>query len=198
MVLNRDDWYRIHLEKLSSYGMPNCIPEIGKLFIAANKKAVGELFGETDTTSDTHLSRFDVIALHELGHAFLQRSNHLYTGKLWTDEFLASYFATCFLKKHKNYPLLPQVGQTGYHPPHKALTDFERLYDKVGARNYGWYQGQFQNLGYELYPKYKTRLIKIFIDNYSKSGKKLPPLMLLKQLEPKIVGRWEQEMDNKK
>lgn len=194
MILNRDDWYLIHLEKLSDYGMPNCIPEIGKLFIAADKKAVGELFGETDTTSDTHLSRFDAIALHELGHLFLQSSNHLYTGKLWADEFLASYFATCFLKEHPNYPLLPQVGETGYNPSHKTLADFEGLYDKVGARNYGWYQGQFQNLGYELYPKFKTDLIKKFIANYSAGGKKLDPLVLLQQLAPEITNQWLKEM----
>lgn len=194
MVLTHDDWYKIHLERESDYGMPNCIPEIGKLFIAADKKAVGELFGETDTTSDTHLSRFDVIALHELGHAFLQRCHHLYTGKLWTDEFLASYFATCFLKEHKNYPLLPQVGETGYHPPHRTLTDFERLYADVGARNYGWYQGQFQNLGYKFYPKYKTELLEKFIDNYSADGQKLEPLALLQQLEPGIMNQWLKKM----
>jgi len=195
MVLDQKDWYKIHLNILNTYGMPNCIPEISKLFIAADKQAVGKLFGEEDSTSDTHLSRFDVIALHELGHAFLQKFNHLYTGKLWTDEFLASYFATCFLKEHKNYPALPQVGETGYNPPHRTLKDFERMYDKIGTRNYGWYQGQFQNLGYELYPKFKTDLIKKFIADYSVNGKKSEPLVLLKQLSPEITNQWLEEME---
>lgn len=194
MVLTRQDWYKIHLNKLSSYGMPNCIPEISKLFIAADKKAIGKLFGESDHTSDTQLSKFDCIALHELGHAFLQTFNHLYTGKLWADEFLASYFAICFFEQNKGYPGLPQVGEKGYTPKYRTLTDFERLYDNVGARNYGWYQGQFQNLGYELYPKFKTQLIKIFIDNFSDAGKKLPPLDLLQQLAPDITNPWLNKM----
>lgn len=194
MVLNQKDWNKIHLNNLSSYGMPNCIPEIGKLFIAADKQAIGKLFGETDNTSDTHLSKFDCIALHELGHAFLQKLNHLYTGKLWSDEFLASYFAICFFEQNKNYPGLPQVGEIGYQPEYKTLADFERLYTKVGDQNYGWYQAQFQNLGYELYPEFKITLLKKFIDNYSTDGKKLDPLLLLQQLAPEMTNKWMKEM----
>lgn len=196
MVLTQDDWNKIHLDNLSPYGMPNCIPEISKLFIAADKKAVGELFGETDNSPDTHLSEFDCIALHELGHAFLQSFNKLYTGKLWADEFLASYFAICFFEEHKNYPGLPQVGETGYIPKYKTLTDFEQLYSNMEAQNYGWYQAQFQNLGNELYPKFRTGLLEIFIENYSETGKKLSPLDLLKQIAPEITTEWIEEMDN--
>lgn len=135
MVLNQKDWNQIGLNPLADYGMPDCLPEIKKIFIAADKNAVGKLFGETDNTGDTHLSRFDCIALHELGHSFLQTSNKLYTGRLWTDEFLASYFAICFFEQNKNYPGLPQVGEKGYTPQYRTLTDFERLYSGVGARN---------------------------------------------------------------
>lgn len=196
MVLNREDWNKIHLNEMVPYGLPNYFTEIAKLFIAADKKAVGELFDETDNTSDTYLSEFDCIALHELGHAFLQSSNKLYTGTLWADEFLASYFAICFFEEHKEYPGLPMVGQTGYTPKYSSLTDFERLYDNVGARNYGWYQAQFENLGYELYPKFKTELLKAFIENYSEAGKKLPPLDLLKQLASEITNQWLKEIEN--
>ena len=143
---------------------------------------------------DMHLSEFDCIALHELGHIFLQTFNHTFTGKLWKDEFLASYLAFCFLKEHKNYPALPQAGEFNYQPKYKTLVDFERLYNKVGDRNYGWYQAQFQNLGYELYPKFKTDLIKKFIANYSANGKKLDPLVLLQQLAPEITNQWIKEM----
>ncbi len=190
MVLNLEDWNKIHLNEMVPYGLPNYFAEIAKLFIAADKKAVAKIFGGTDNTSDTHLSRFDCIALHELGHAFLQTSNKLYTGKLWTDEFLASYFAICFFEQNKNYPGLPQVGETGYTPKYRTLEDFERLYTNVGAENYGWYQAKFQNLGYELYPKFKTRLIKEFIHNASPSGKKLDPQVLLQHLAPEIMNQW--------
>lgn len=194
MVLTQKDWNKIHLTALSNYGMPNYIPEIRKLFAAADKKAVGELFGEADNTPDSHLSKYDCIALHELGHAFLQTFNKLYTGKLWADEFLASYFAICFFEQQKNYPGLPQVGEKGYTPKYKSLTDFEHLYSNVGDENYGWYQSQFQNLGYELYPKFKTRLIKEFINNASPAGKSLNPEMLLQRLAPGIMNKWLKKM----
>lgn len=82
MILNKKDWHQIHLEELSGseYGMPTAWSIINKLFIAADKKAVGKLFGEVDNTSDTHLSEFDCIALHELGHIFFKKSI-IYTPK---------------------------------------------------------------------------------------------------------------------
>lgn len=190
LILNQKDWSDIHLTILSNYGMPNYVPEDRMLFIPADKKAVAKLFGEPDTFDDTHVSDFDCIALHELGHYFFQTANKLYSGKLWVDEFLASYFAICFFEQHKEYPGLPQVGQTGYTPKYRTLADLERLYSDVGDRNYGWYQAQFQNLGYLLYPKFKTELIKKFIENSSASGKKLPPLDLLKQLAPETMNQW--------
>jgi hypothetical protein len=196
MVLDQQDWDRIQLEEYGSpYGMPTAWPVISKLFIAADKQAVGKLFGETDNLPDTVLSAFDCIALHELGHIFLKGFNHTNTQKKWADEFLASYFAICFFKENKNYPGLPQVGESGYRPAYKTLEDFERLYSNVGARNYGWYQGRFQELGNLLYPKFKTGLIRKFIDNYAAGGRKLPPLILLKQLAPEETSQWLKEME---
>lgn len=89
---------------------------------------------------------------------------------------------------------MPQVGETGYQPKYKTLADFERLYSNVGAPNYGWYQGRFQELGYQLYSKFKTDLIKKFIGNYSVNGKHLDPLILLQQLAPEITNQWLKEM----
>lgn len=198
MILKQEDWHYIHLDEYGSeYGMPTAWPVINKLFIAADKKAVSKLFGEPDSTSDTHLSAFDCIALHELGHLFFQKINNTYTRKFWADEFLASYFGICFFEENKNYPGLPQVGETGYQPKYKTLEDFERLYSNVGARNYGWYQGRFQDLGERLYPKFKTDLIREFIANYAVNGKKLEPLVLLQQLAPEITNQWLKEMEEK-
>jgi hypothetical protein len=81
-----------------SYGMPNAWYGIRKLFIAADKQAVGKLFGEVDHTPGNTLSTFDCIAIHELGHIFLTGFAQTHTGKKWADEFLASYFAIFFFK----------------------------------------------------------------------------------------------------
>lgn len=195
MILDKEAWQKIHLEEFGSpYGMPTAEYRLNKLFIAADKSAVNQLFGVNESIKPDSLSQFDCVALHELGHIFLKRYNHTFTHKLWSDEFLASYFAICFFEEHKNYPGLPQVGETGYQPKYKTLADFERLYSNVGARNYGWYQGRFQELGYKLYPKFKVELLRKFIANYSPGGKKLPPLVLLQQLAPEITNQWLEEM----
>jgi hypothetical protein len=193
-LLNHNDWRQSNIGEYSPYGMPDAEPLINKIFMGTDKKAVGELFGETDNLPDSMLSDFDCIGLHELGHIFLERYNHTYLYKMWVDEFLASYFAICFFERYKNYPQLPQVGEYSYTPKYKTLADFERLYTNVGARNYGWYQGQFQNLGYALYPTFKTRLLRIFIANNGSTGHRLPALVLLKKLAPNIMERWLKEM----
>lgn len=193
MVLDAADRHKIHLD--GPFGGPSSLPEINKLFIGTDKQAIGRGYGQADHSADDQISPFDCIILHELGHVFLQSFNNTFTGKLWADEFLASYFAICFFEQHKNYPGLPQVGATGYTPEYRTLTDFERLYFNVGGPNYGWYQAQFQNLCYELYPRFKTELLRKFIENYSDAGKKLPPLDLLKLLAPEITNQWLEEME---
>ena len=194
MILNKDDWHKIHLDEYVPYGMPNAWSRLNKLFIAADKKAVGKLFGVSDNRPDNVLSKFDCISLHELGHIFLKRYKNTHTQKKWADEFLASYFAICFFEENKNYPGLPQVGENNYQPKYKTLEDFERLYEKVGARNYGWYQARFTELGKRLYPKFKVELLREFVDNYSRDGKKLEALVLLRQIAPEITNQWVEEM----
>lgn len=195
MILNQDDWDKTYLDEDGSpYGMPTAFSGINKLFIAADKKAVDKLFGVNENGVDNVLSKFDCVALHELGHIFLKRYNDTHTKKKWADEFLASYFALCFFQQHKSYPGLPGTGESGYQPKYKTLADFERLYSTVGAPNYAWYQGKFQELGERLYPKFKVELIKKFIANYSANGKKLDPLVLLQQLSPEITNQWIKEM----
>jgi hypothetical protein len=196
VILNREAWHKVHLnESGASYGMPNAWYRIRKLFIAADKQAAGKLFGEVDHTPDSTLSKFDCIAIHELGHIFLKGFTQTHTGKKWADEFLASYFAICFFKANNSYPGLPQVGETGYQPEYKTIGDFERLYLAMGGRNDGWYQGKFQELGYRLYPKFKMGLLRKFIANDAPDGKKLAPLTLLKQLAPGITHQWLKEME---
>ena len=176
------------------YGMPNSISNINKVFIAADKKAVAQLFGQTDNLPDSILSMFDNIALHELGHIFLINLKHTHFEERWANEFLASYFAICFLEESHSKSGLPRVDLSGYQPHYKSLEDFERLYSQMNGPNFAWFQGKFVELGYELYPKYKTGLLNRFIVGQSVSGKDLNPLTLLKQLEPKITNQWLAEM----
>jgi hypothetical protein len=197
LILDSTGWNTISREipnSLPVYGLPDAEWRVNKIFIAADKHAVAQLFGQADDLPDSILSEFDYIALHELGHIFLHRYTKTHTGKKWADEFLASYFALCYLKHLNNNLGLPQIDQTSYLPKYKTLRYFEQLYEDVGPKNYAWYQGKFQKLATKLYPHFKIDLLKKFIDNYSAKGKKTDPLDLLKQLAPEITNQWLGEM----
>jgi hypothetical protein len=197
LILDSAGWNMVAREipnSLSVYGLPDAEWRVNRIFIAADKKAVAQLFGLTDNLPDSILSEFDNISLHELGHIFLFRYNKTRTGKKWADEFLASYFALCYLKHRNDTLRLPQIDLTSYQPKYKTLDNFELLYEDVGPPNYAWYQGKFQKLATLLYPKFKVELLKEFIKNYSANGKKPDPLDLLKRLAPQITNQWLEEM----
>jgi hypothetical protein len=197
LILDSQSWNMIARtipNSLPVYGLPDAEPKVNKIFIAADKKAVAELFGLKDDLPDSVLSEFDYIALHELGHIFLERYEKTFTHWQWADEFLASYFAICYLKQVNDTLGLPQLDQTGYQPKYKSLVYFDSLYEGVGPANYAWYQGKFQKLATQLYPLFKLKMLKIFISNYSVNGKKEDPLEFLKHLSPSITDSWAEEM----
>jgi hypothetical protein len=193
LILDSVAWLKIANaipNSLGVYGLPDAEPAVNKIFIAAEKKSVARLVGMEDFLPDSILSPFDYIALHELGHIFLHTYEHTNTHKKWADEFLASYFALCYLKQLNDSLGLPQVDETGWQPKFKTLASFEQLYEDVGPRNYAWYQGQFQKLATELYPRFNVQLLKIFIAKYSSSDAPTDPLNLLIQIAPDITNQW--------
>jgi hypothetical protein len=196
-ILDSGGWAKVVQtipNSIGVYGMPDAEPAVNKIFLAADKKAVASLVGMADNLPDSVLSPFDYIALHELGHIFLHTYLHTHTQKKWADEFLASYFALCYLKQINDSLGLPQLDQTGFVPKYKDLKSFEQLYEAVGPPNYAWYQGKFQKLATALYPVYKVRLIRVFAANFAANGKKTDPLLLLQQIAPGIINQWLAEM----
>ena len=192
LLLDKQDWNKVIF--VIPYGMPASIIERNKLVLAADKKAVGKFFGQTDSLPDNVLSEFDYIALHELGHNFLLRVTKTDAKKEWANEFLASYFAISYLNENKINKGLPQIDQSDFQPKYKTLDDFEKFYFGMSPQNYAWYQGKFQKLGYQLYPKFNIGLLREFIKNYEMPGKKLDPISLLQQLAPDIMTKFLEEM----
>lgn len=180
------------------YGMPFSILKRNLLVIGADKKAVSELLGP-DNTAENELSGWDSIALHELGHIFFDVVKNIHPEENWASEFIANYFAECYYAEtiptfFEGVDFVAQNNPHEYQPKHKTLEDFDRLYLQVGARNYGWYQGKFQELCDRLYPEFKIDLIRKIIDNYSANGKHSDMLTLLKQISPEITNKWLEEM----
>ncbi|MBD2769654.1 hypothetical protein IC235_17325 [Hymenobacter sp. BT664] len=144
--------------------------ETNRLVVGASKQAP-QLFQPADGSSaDT----VDLVAVHELGHYYFYTLHPTAIPTKWAGEFFASYFAICYLETRKGLSMRPSA-PAGPLPQYRTLADFERLYYGVGGPNYGWYQGRFAALAYALYPKFKTKLVKIAFAEYGPTGKPPPP-----------------------
>jgi hypothetical protein len=192
-VLDKNDWN----EKLfgAPYAMPNYLPTNNLIVIGAEKNGLARLSGQPDdpVKSDSVVSGYDYVAVHEVGHYFFITLNNVRTPEHWVDEFLADYFLICYVKGNKVDLDLDKMALPK-DQPHRTLDDFEKLYDKVGPQNYDWYQKEFIRFGLMLYPQFKTKLIKEMIANYSPKGDHTDAATLLKTLVPDTMEAWQKEM----
>ena len=192
-VLNQADWEKPPFGV--PYGLPDYLPENKLEIIGADKNALAHISGKPDDPikSDSIVSGYDYVALHELGHYFFVTLNNLRTEK-WLDEFLASYFLTCYIKANNIDFDLKNFFKPEGNQQHKTLEDFNNLYDSVGPPNYDWYQKEFMQLGLQLYPQLKMGLINKIIENYSAQGRHLNGITLLKMLAPETINNWLNQM----
>jgi len=192
-LLNKDDWQRLPLG--FPYGMPFYHPDYDILVIGAEKDALAKLTGLKDIkpSPDSVLTNFDYQPVHELGHYFFFTLNGLVKEK-WFNEFLATYFLICYIKDRNLAPDLQKALQADYPVAHRSLDDFQKIYLGVGPQNYHWYQSKFAELGFRLYPQFKTSLIKEVLDNYSPTGKQLNGVALLTAIAPDVATEWLQQM----
>jgi hypothetical protein len=93
------------------------------------------------------------------------------------NEWLASFVGYAFL--HERRPAQARLWDAvlqGYvdavpAPAHRSLADFDRLYFGVGARNYVWYQAQFQQRVREVHARQGIG----FVDALRRAGLALGP-----------------------
>lgn len=91
---------------------------------------------------------FDLLALHELGHGF-----HLQAGlkmqRLWMQEFFSNLLLHTYMAENEpeNLPavevfteMVVAAGSSEYQ--FTSLADFEKMYDSMDPKNYGWYQSK--------------------------------------------------------
>lgn len=120
------------------------IPPLHQLPKELSQKII-EAYAQDDGTL-TMTGFFDLLAIHELGHAF-----HLQAGldmqRLWMQELFCNILLHTYVAENEpsNLPALevfPEMvvagGTAGLE--HTTLADFEKLYDNMDPRNYGWYQ----------------------------------------------------------
>jgi len=165
LILNPADWAK-YSAKGAIYGMPHytnsqtlvvasednpfwqsMVPPIDKL-----PKELAENVVKTYSNKNGNLtmqSFFDLLAIHELGHAyhnqFSVKMQRKWMGELFPNILLHTYIAENEPELLPALTLFPQIviagGTAGF--PFTTLSDFEEKYNEIAQkspRNYGWYQ----------------------------------------------------------
>ncbi len=155
-VLDSGDWNKI---TEIPYGLPFvsgppyivCIPassdnELGKII----KESISgyNLNERYSIENDEIINLFiSLIGFHELGHIYSKAYGLKFPNK-WTFEFAATYFAYRFLfddnpSDCQIWEKVAEILIEEIKPIHTSLSDFEKLYVRVGVENYAWYQAVF-------------------------------------------------------
>lgn len=164
LVLNEQDWSKF--TSMPVYGMPH-YNDSKTLIVAATDNPMWQAFlpdlkllpeelarkvKETYTREDGRVTMegfFDLLALHELGHAFhlqggldVQRK---WMGELFCNLFLHTYVAENVPEKIAALTVFPEmvVGAGDREFVFKTLKQFEENYRTIAQKypkNYGWYQ----------------------------------------------------------
>ncbi len=105
---------------------------------------------------------FDLLALHELGHAYHKQASlnvqRKWMGELFCNIFLHTYIAENEPERLPELTVFPNMvvasGTNGYS--FTSLDQFENNYNEIGTKhpkNYGWYQSRLHAAAREIYDK---------------------------------------------
>lgn len=175
LVLSKSDWS--HNTVFPVYGMPHYndkktlivaaeenefwnsfIPPAGKL-PGRIMDRIKKTFGNKDG-SITMRAFFDLLALHELGHAYYQQAG-IIMQRHWLSEFFSNLFLHTYIaKKQPNQldalVLFPEMviasGKDSYK--FKSLEELENNYELIAKQypqNYGWYQSRWHQGARQVY-----------------------------------------------
>lgn len=185
LVLSKNDWSRF--TDFPVYGMPH-YNDKETLIVAAEDNEFWKSFlppleqlpadfrkavTETYKNSNNEISMqafFDLLALHELGHAFHQQGGltmqRKWMGELFCNILLHTYIAENEQQQLPALTLFPKMviagGIKGF--TYIRLKDIEERYDEIGrehARNYGWYQCRWHKAAGDIYETNGKLICKI-------------------------------------
>jgi hypothetical protein len=124
-------------------------------------------------TEDIIYSRLKFLCLHELGHYFIYKLSNAQAPDVWTNEFIATYFANEYVAqfepKIKNgFDVFCRSIVSAYPAQYKTLAEFDSLYFKMKLGNFAWYHSRFYFLADSLYRCSGNGYFKIFQSNFPK------------------------------
>ncbi len=175
MVLDEEDWKK-HTTIPMVYGMPHYIDQ--RLFLAATDNSFWKSFIPPVNTLPADLKNavttaysnesgelsmepfFDLLALHELAHAF-QFQGELNVQRKWMGEVFANIFLHTYIAEQEPEMLgaltvFPKMvienGSKEYS--YTTLEELEKNYELIGTKhpkNYGWYQSRWHAAAADVY-----------------------------------------------
>ena len=177
LVLSPTDWKK-YAHPQAIYGIPHYLPD-GRLVVASenndfwkrNAPPVDKLPKElaekmkatyTDKNGEINLTNaFDLLAIHELGHAF-QSAAKMLSQRNWLNELLCNVLLHTYLADNdpKQLPYITVFTKTAVSsfPTQQLkftkLEDFEANYNEIAKNfpdNYGWYQCRFHVTAGDIY-----------------------------------------------
>ena len=176
LILDPDDWTKFALTG-APYGVPHYKSDntlviasqnngLWKSFLPPIDKLPQQLAEEISRIyvdkdgNPTMQPFFDLLAIHELGHAF-HNQGELTMQRHWMTELFANIFLHTYIAK-KEPILLPAltvfpqmvIAATDSEFQFTTLSDFEAKYDEIARRhpkNYGWYQSMLHSAAADIY-----------------------------------------------
>jgi len=209
LILSSVDWNK-YSDMGLVYGMPHYDPGSKTLFVAAEDNPFWKSFlppldvlpydlrEQIQTTyknSNGDLSMqafFDLLAIHELGHAFHYQFN-LNMQRKWMGELFVNILLHTYIAENEPYlipalTLFPRMVVSGGSKEFKytGLRDIEERYDEIGRnypKNYGWYQCRWHSAAAGIYDEAGKKICnKLWMALYNKKDK-LTDIELISFLE---------------
>lgn len=198
LILNAVDWPK-HTT-FPVYGMPHFDDKRNLLIIASENNEFWKSFIPpieqlpkelADKISSTYIDEngaltmqafFDLLAIHEIGHAYQYQAGlnvqRKWMGELFCNILLHTYIAENEPEQLPALTVFPQMviaaGKEGYK--FTSLTDVEERYEEIGQKypkNYGWYQCRWHSAAGNIYDTGGTNTFVKLWNAFSSQKEKL-------------------------
>jgi len=214
LILNREVWP--HHTKMSVYGMPHY--NNGHLIVAADENDFWAGFlppldnlpaGQAQVIKQTYADEgvlsmkkfFDLVAVHELGHAY-HIQNQVNMQRKWLQELFANLVMYSYTAEMEpDYLPVIDVFSTmvveggAEKLEFRSLQDFENNYEKIAnqaPQNYGWYQSKLNLIAKDIYEQNGITSIKSLWQQLKNEENKLNE----DQLNELLINTWGQSLAN--
>ena len=198
LILSPSDWSKF--TTFPVYGMPH-YDETRELLIIASAnndfwnsfippidqlpKELADKISETYVDHNSNLTMqafFDLLSIHEIGHAYHFQANlniqRKWMGELFVNILLHTYIAEKEPDQLAALTVFPQMviaGGTGSYK-YTSLADIEQRYEEIGQKypqNYGWYQCRWHSAAGTIYDAGGVETFVKLWDAFSKQKEKL-------------------------